>query len=225
MGFQKGHKDFLSKESRQKSRSKISDALKGKVASIDTRKKMSDERKGKPTWWMKLGLDNPMKGKKTSENLNHQKAMKLLRGVDSPAWKGGLPTCATCKKKLAAHKSILCQQCFLKTKRGENHHNWRGGITPLRKIIRESVMYKKWQTNCLLRDNYTCVLCKKRGGNLHVDHIKPFTIILSENKIDSLESSFTCQILWDTKNGRTLCIPCHKGTDTFGRKAKKYDTI
>ena len=54
--------------------------------------------------------------------------------------------------------------------RGKNHHNWKGGITPLDLRIREF-----FQTNISpkirKRDNYTCQMCGCHS-NLHVHHMK-----------------------------------------------------
>jgi len=66
----------------------------------------------------------------------------------------------------------------------EKHPNWVGGITPLRKQIRECQQYKEWHRNCLKRDNYTCTLCHIRGVRLNVDHYpKQFAQILKESEI------------------------------------------
>lgn len=85
---------------------------------------------------------------------------------------------------------------------GEKHWNWKGGITPTDKIQRNSLEYKLWRTSVFERDDYTCQLCHKRGGNLNADHIKRFC--------DHPELRF------DINNGRTLCVECHRKTDTYG---------
>lgn len=100
--------------------------------------------------------------------------------------------------------------------RGENHHNWRGGITKLHWQIRNSLRYKNWRRAIQKRDNYTCQICKKRGGKLHADHKKKFAQILFENKITSLQKALDCKELWDLSNGRILCRKCHLKTDTWG---------
>lgn len=93
--------------------------------------------------------------------------------------------------------------------RGANCHLWKGGITPINSAIRHSIEYKLWRTAVFERDNYTCVWCNKRGGVLNADHIKPF-------------ARFP-ELRFAIDNGRTLCVPCHKSTDTYGAKAmKKY---
>lgn len=91
--------------------------------------------------------------------------------------------------------------------RNNLHWNWQGGKTELGALFRNRVEYKRWRTKVFERDNYTCKLCGKRGGYLNVDHIKPF----------SLYPKLRVEI----NNGRTLCISCHKKTDTFGNKSHK----
>lgn len=105
--------------------------------------------------------------------------------------------------------------------RGEKGSNWQGGKTKLNFRIRQTGKYKRWQREVLQRDDFTCQICAKRGGPLHVDHIKPFSTIVLENKITSLEEADLCQELYTLDNGRTLCVPCHKSTDTYLYKMNK----
>lgn len=99
--------------------------------------------------------------------------------------------------------------------RGSNSHLWRGGITKINKKVRESIYYKRWRDKVFKRDGYTCLLCDRRG-KLNVDHYpKTLASIMSTNKILSLAAAVRCKELWDVKNGRTLCIDCHKKTDTY----------
>lgn len=91
--------------------------------------------------------------------------------------------------------------------RGENHPNWRGGTTPLKRALRMTLEYKLWRRAVFERDDFTCVLCGVRGVLLHADHIKPFS------KYPELRTAID--------NGRTLCVPCHKGTDTWGFRKEK----
>lgn len=71
-----------------------------------------------------------------------------------------------------------------------------------------SAMDRDWRSSIFLRDNYTCQTCGKHGGRLQAHHIKDW------RRHPSLRH--------DTKNGITLCVPCHQKTDTYGgRNARR----
>jgi len=100
--------------------------------------------------------------------------------------------------------------------RGHKAHSWKGGITPIVQKVRHCYKYKQWRTSVFERDNYTCVFCSKRGGDLNADHHpKLFSQIMVDNEIRNLEKAMVCDELWDIKNGRTLCEPCHFETFKF----------
>jgi hypothetical protein len=105
------------------------------------------------------------------------------------------------------HHSIMTRKKLSETHRGEKHRDWKGGITHEHIKIRHSLEYRLWREAVFKRDNYTCIWCgDSRGGNLQADHIKPF--------------AFYPELRFAIDNGRTLCIPCHKTTGTFG---ENYD--
>jgi hypothetical protein len=92
---------------------------------------------------------------------------------------------------------------------GAKHHNWKGGITPINKLIRHSLEYRLWREAVFKRDNYTCIWCGARSGKgktviLHPDHIKQF--------------AFYPELRFAIDNGRTLCIECHEKTDTYKKQ-------
>lgn len=99
--------------------------------------------------------------------------------------------------------------------RGENTHLWRGGITKIAQSIRGSFLYRQWRSDVFTRDKFTCQDCGVVGGALHADHIIPFAFILKKNCVDSVEKAQECSELWNLNNGRTLCVTCHKKTDTY----------
>jgi len=84
---------------------------------------------------------------------------------------------------------------------GSNSYTWRGGITPIVMKIRLSKEMQQWRKKVFARDNYTCVLCSQRGGNLEADHIMPFSLYPD--------------LRFNVDNGRTLCNPCHR---SYGAK-------
>lgn len=99
--------------------------------------------------------------------------------------------------------------------KGKNNPNYNGGKSVLRQVIMGLREYKEWRTNIFQRDNYTCQHCKKRGGYLEVDHIKPFIKIIREFNIKTNKQAQQCDELWDINNGRTLCRKCHTKTFIF----------
>lgn len=92
------------------------------------------------------------------------------------------------------------------------HNFWKGGVTKINKIIRQSLEYRLWREAVFKRDNWACKWCGIKNGrgkhiSLNADHIKPFA--------DYPELRFAID------NGRTLCINCHKKTDTWGKRESK----
>lgn len=90
------------------------------------------------------------------------------------------------------------------SQRGSKCYLWKGGLTKKHQAIRCSVEYKLWREAVFERDNYTCVWCGKRGGELNADHIKPFALFP--------------ELRFAIDNGRTLCRDCHITTETYGNK-------
>jgi len=82
-------------------------------------------------------------------------------------------------------------------KSGKENCNWKGGITPINKLIRKTKEYKEWSISVYKRDRYICQDCgiKCQAKNIVAHHIKPFA--------DYPESRF------DIDNGVTLCRSCH----------------
>ena len=89
------------------------------------------------------------------------------------------------------------------------------GKCELQEIIRHCYKYRQWRSDVFTRDNFTCQECGLIGGKLNADHIKPFSWIIKDNNIKTLEEAMNCEELWNINNGRTLCLECHKKTDTF----------
>lgn len=96
-------------------------------------------------------------------------------------------------------------------RQGKNCHFWRGGITPINKKDRMSLDSRLWREAIYQRNDYTCQICGQRGGKLQADHIKPFSLFP--------------ELRFAIDNGRTLCIDCHKTTDTYGWKILNYKKL
>jgi len=96
--------------------------------------------------------------------------------------------------------------------RGIGNVNWRNGITQLCEKIRKYDKYKTWRDSVYIRDRFTCLNCSKIGGDLHAHHFTPFSDMLANFNITTLEQAMDCKELWDVDNGITLCISCHRTT-------------
>ncbi|KKL86819.1 hypothetical protein LCGC14_1940940 [marine sediment metagenome] len=184
--------------------------------------------------------ENPNKG--TFQKGHYLKHNNHKKGLECHFWKGGQITlvCKICKNdfqvdpyrsKIAKTCSKVCYDEMRKTPEFRLNHSdiqrkiieerlgeIRSHITALDKLIRNSSMYKIWREYVFERDDYTCQMCKKRGGTLRADHIKQFASILIENDVKTFEDALNCVTLWDVRNGRTLCEQCHYKTPTYGRK-------
>jgi len=75
------------------------------------------------------------------------------------------------------------------------HWNYKGGITPINKVERNSAEMKLWRIKVFERDNYRCQNCKNRGGVLNAHHIKHFAT--------------HPDLRTELSNGITLCKKCH----------------
>jgi len=147
----------------------------------------------------KIGKTPWNKGVKMWEGKEHPRGTLGKKGIN----KGRTISEETRKKLIHSHIGLKYPKVS-----GKNHWNWQNGKTPKNEAVRKSAEYKNWRKAIFERDNYTCVHCNVRGGELHADHIKPFA--LYEELRFSLE------------NGRTLCINCHRKTSTYGNKILKY---
>ena len=99
-----------------------------------------------------------------------------------------------------------------KIARGE-HNFYIDGRTTENHKVRGSLEYKLWRESVFKRDDYTCQWCNVRSGQgkkvyLQADHIKPF--------------AYYKELRLSIDNGRTLCIACHKKTDTYMGRAINY---
>lgn len=93
-------------------------------------------------------------------------------------------------------------------RRWSNCHFWKWWITSENEAERKSVKYKEWRRRVFERDNYKCTICWINSKYLQADHIKPFSLFKD--------------LRFDINNWRTLCIECHKKTETYWWKMQKY---
>jgi hypothetical protein len=157
------------------------------------------------------GIKTNNKGyKHTPEARASMSATRKRLGIKPPSPKGrawkpeSLSKLSASLKKAYANPEL--RRKISKLQKGERAYWWKGGLTPALVAIRNSSEYKQWRTAVFERDNYTCKMCGVVGGRLNADHIKSF--------------ARHPELRFDIENGRTLCVPCHRATDTFGGKSK-----
>jgi len=159
------------------------------LLSKEHRKKLSEAHKGKPSG--RLGKKHTKEAKKKMSKAHKGKKLSEEH-----------------KRKISeVHKKLGLNPPHYK---GKNHHWWKGGITRLSKQIRTSFKYRQWRSDIFTRDNFTCILCRKRGGWIEADHYpKKFSDIFKESKVKTLEEALIYEEFWNINNGRTLCKKCH----------------
>lgn len=173
--WNKGLKGFrvCSEETKQK----MSISGKGRIVSEETRLKMSLSRLGThPT-------------EETKEKLR-QAHLGIL----------GYKHTEETKQKIGKANSVKRGQIpWNKGVKGEGSPGWKGGITPINKIIRASAEFKNWRKAVFERDYWTCQICgKKKEITINAHHIKSFG--------DYPELRFKVD------NGITYCEDCHKNS-------------
>ena len=189
-------------------------SVKCMVADPEKRKNFAEKMKGRPSWnkgnkglkeWMNIsGLKGTPwnKGRigiHSAETLERNRQAHLGKVPPNK----GKPMSEVQKRKLSAAKL---------GKKGPDSNAWRGGRTAEHTLIRGSLEYKRWRTGVFRRDDYSCQQCGVRSQKglgrivLHADHIKPFAL--------------HPELRFDVNNGRTLCEPCHKQTDTYAGRTK-----
>jgi hypothetical protein len=137
-----------------------------------------------------------------NKRLSNEHKLKI-----SESRKGQKRSEETCKKISESHKGMVFSENRKKNiskskigkKRpemsGNKHPMWKGGITPVNKLIRHSSEFKEWRKLIFERDGYTCQKCNKKCVFLHPHHIESF------NNNPDLRT--------EIDNGITLCKSCH----------------
>lgn len=180
--------------------------------SEETKRKISENRKGKglgkrpPEWCRNISLS--LTGKKLSDS--HKKSLSDSHKGNPGYWLGKKRSEADREKFRVSHlgkspsieqrrklsESVTRAKASMRSPDSKDHDD-----------IRKSLDYRLWRESVFKRDSWTCVLCSKKGVKIHADHIKPF--------------AYFPELRFELTNGRTLCVPCHMKTDTWGRGPKR----
>jgi len=145
------------------------------------------------------------KGLKKSEETKRRMSLAWMGHTVSPEIRKKISEAK--KGKVAWNKGIpmsLEQRKKLSIIQGSK----KGFVENKNRLFRKKPEYKKWRLFVFRRDDYTCQMCGIRGVDLQADHVLPFSLY-PDMRLDPL-------------NGQTLCIECHKKTDTYQNNIIKY---
>jgi len=117
----------------------------------------------------------------------------------------GIQTTSLWGLKTYTYNCRMCKQAS-----GEDHYNWKGGISNLHEYLREHMI--AWKQDSFEYGNYTCVISNIRGGQLIIHHLYGFDQILRET-MDSLNLPIYQEINKyaddELKSIETLCLELH----------------
>jgi hypothetical protein len=89
-----------------------------------------------------------------------------------------------------------CRDCFVERNSGENSHLYKPFLTTEhREKGRNFKDLRDWRKDVFGRDNYTCVVCSKKGVHLNAHHLNGYDLFP--------------ELRTDVSNGVTLCRECH----------------
>jgi len=229
------------------------------------RRKVSEKLKGRPVWnkglicpqisKAKTGAKynitkiNPTSFKKGQEPWNKGIDWTEMRGENSSSWKGGLPNCITCGKKLSTRKCTYCYKCS----RTIVSEKAKG------RIISEAQRKKTSKTLTGRPSPNKGIKIPKMQGKNHPNWRGGITPKSAQIR-NSLEmklwreavfkrDNYTCvkcgiigkkglgrtvvlnadhikpfakypELRFEVSNGRTMCVSCHRKTKTFAGRTK-----
>lgn len=101
--------------------------------------------------------------------------------------------------------SIGCRSKLARQRAEEKRHGYTKH--QLDRLARYSVEAAKWRKAVFERDDYSCQVCRVRGGYLEADHIKPW--------------AYFPDLRFELSNGRTLCRPCHDKTKMSAKRMRE----
>jgi len=182
---------------------KISVALKNRSFSEEHREKLSRARTGiHLSDYTRCKIGEANEGRIMSEEEKERRYRNFV------PWNKGL----TVKDdiRIAKYGKKVAEFQRKHRKFGEEAKNWKGGLTSIQMIIRSSQEYLQWRNKIFIQDNFTCAICRKRGGNLNIHHKKDFASLLQYYEITNLKEALECPELWDVNNGVTVCRKCHE---------------
>lgn len=166
----------------------------GKEKSNLWKENLSKSHKGKL-----LGNLNPSKRPEVREKI---KQNHWLKGKENPIMKGNKYRLGKTPWNKGLTKETDERIKIISISRlGNKNPAWKGGITPINKLLRMGSQFRIWRELIFLRDNFTCQnpnceFCNNKiGGILNAHHIKSMSLYP--------------KLAFDISNGITYCQEFH----------------
>lgn len=116
------------------------------------------------------------------------------------------------KKGLGHKKTEEYKRYWSEKRKGKNGSNWKGGLTPFYRTVRNSVDTNLWRIKVFIRDNRVCQKCFIKTRHLNAHHIQNF--------------SQYPELRFVLSNGITFCKKCHdEFHKKYGRRNNNYEQI
>jgi hypothetical protein len=128
------------------------------------------------------------------DDLTDEQCGQLFKAIKAYHCEGQIELNALIKIAFSPFKNQFMRD-EIRSRIGEHHWNWKGGITPENKSLRSSTKYKQWRTSVFTRDEFTCRRCGVVGAELNAHHDKAWAT--------------HPELRFAIENGITLCKECH----------------
>lgn len=101
------------------------------------------------------------------------------------------------------------ERILKRIKRGPEHYNWQGGITPTTRKRLRGTFWRQIADEIREKHNNTCFVCEKKGGNkkLPVHHLIPFRITRDNNFYNLIVLCQSCHIKIEQRCHNKLDMP------------------
>ena len=173
---------------------------KGIFLSNEIKEKISLKLKGR-----KLTLNTRNKMSQSQKGRHHSlEARKKMSKNNARYWKG-------------KHRSMITREKLRKA-------HFKGNQSVF-EHIRKCFKYREWRNKVFKRDHYICKLCNNQKGRpLNADHYPKSFYNLMQDIIEKFgrwnlyKKAMQYRPLWNIRNGRTLCVACHKKTPNYLNK-------
>jgi len=157
----------------EETKKKISESKKGVHISEEHKRKLSEFWKGKKK--PPRSEEHKRKLRESRRGYRPSEETKRKIGIASTGRKHSEKTKLRLKEiNTGKHHSEETIKKLKESRKRIPIRNYKGGITPINKRIRNSLEYELWRKSIWIKDNFTCAKYGTYGGDLVAHHINNF---------------------------------------------------